>query len=55
MTQSLAMDTVYLAEFLKTEFPQSSIMIDDVGYGWIKVRQANEYKHLRPANLSPLP
>ncbi len=50
MTPSIVMDTTSLAGFLKQEFPQSSIIIDDVAYGRIKVRQAIEHKHLRPGN-----
>lgn len=50
MTTPLAMDVAQLTEFLKQEFPQTSIVIDAVGEGWIKVRQAIELKHLRPGN-----
>ncbi|MEH6640011.1 MAG: PaaI family thioesterase [Porticoccaceae bacterium] len=50
MTTPLAMNVAQLGEFLKQEFPQTSIVIDDVGEGWIKVRQAIELKHLRPGN-----
>lgn len=50
MAQALAMDAAQLTEFLSREFPQSSAVIDELGHGWIKVRQAIEFEHLRPGN-----
>lgn len=50
IVQPVAMNAAQLTEFLIQEFPQSNVVIDDVGEGWIKVRQAIEFKHLRPGN-----
>ena len=37
-------------KFLKKEFPQDTVEIDEIGCGWAVVRQEIGFAHLRPGN-----